>query len=108
MINFQGPAFITFTHEFLLPWEKRAFRQVLMNPTENIEITPSPSFIDDPFYFMPPYTPVIEQENRGWRTIREGTAKGRLIGGHIRSLLCLAGTEYWPSMKDKLLFLEED
>ena len=31
---------------------------------------------------------------------------GTLVGGNIRCLLKLAGTEYWPNMQDKILLLE--
>ena len=32
--------------------------------------------------------------------------KGILVGGNIRCLLKLAGTEYWPDMHGKILLLE--
>ena len=32
--------------------------------------------------------------------------KGTLVGGNIRCLTKLAGTPFWPDMKDKILFLE--
>ena len=32
--------------------------------------------------------------------------EGILVGGNIRCLLKLAGTEYWPDMTEKILFLE--
>lgn len=32
--------------------------------------------------------------------------KGIVVGGNIRCLLKLAGTPYWPNMKDKILLLE--
>jgi len=45
-------------------------------------------------------------KNSEWKTIREGTAEGRLIGGNIGSLMKAAGTEYFPNLNDKILFLE--
>jgi muramoyltetrapeptide carboxypeptidase len=30
------------------------------------------------------------------------------VGGNIGTLLLLAGTAYWPSMKNKILFIEDD
>ena len=108
LVNFQGPALITFTHDFLMPWEVQAFKDVLMNPTETYTMKPSPSYIDDAYFYMHPETPVEEKPNPGWRIINEGTAQGRLIGGHIGTLLALAGTKYWPDLEGKLLFLEED
>ncbi|RPI68732.1 MAG: LD-carboxypeptidase, partial [Ignavibacteriales bacterium] len=37
----------------------------------------------------------------------KGIAKGRLIGGNLATFLSLAGTEYLPDMKNKILMLEE-
>jgi muramoyltetrapeptide carboxypeptidase len=41
-----------------------------------------------------------------WGCVREGTAFGRLVGGHLGSLLRLAGTEYFPDCHGAILFLE--
>ncbi len=40
--------------------------------------------------------------------MREGVAGGRLVGGHLGTLLLLAGTEYWPDMDGAILFVESD
>ena len=39
--------------------------------------------------------------------LRAGKAAGTLIGGHMRCLLKLAGTEYLPDLQEAILFLEE-
>jgi muramoyltetrapeptide carboxypeptidase len=108
LVNFQGPALITFTHEFLMPWEVQVFKDMLMNPSDTFELKASPSYIDDAYFYMHPETPVVEKPNPGWHIIKEGTAQGPIIGGHIGTLLALAGTSYWPDLEGKLLFLEED
>ena len=108
LVNFQGPALITFTHDFLLPWEVQVFKDVLMNPIDKYELRASPSYIDDPYFYMHPEKPVIEKPNPGWHIIKEGTAQGPIIGGHLGTLLALAGTAYWPDMEGKILFIEED
>ena len=41
-----------------------------------------------------------------WRTVREGRAKGRLLGGNIGVLACSAGTQYLPDLTDSIMFLE--
>lgn len=46
------------------------------------------------------------KKNSKWRSIRSGSVEGRLIGGNLRCLLKLAGTEYQPDFKDTILFLE--
>ena len=59
----------------------------------------------------------MDQENRnfavndGFWIINEGVGQefsGKLIGGHVRCLSSLQGTEFWPSLEDSILFLEED
>jgi len=44
--------------------------------------------------------------NSEWKTIKQGQAKGKLIGCNLSSLLKLAGTKYFPDFKDSILFLE--
>lgn len=46
------------------------------------------------------------RKNSKWKTVRKGTAEGILIGGNLRCLLKLAGTEYQPNLKGAILFLE--
>ncbi|MBN2334292.1 LD-carboxypeptidase [Candidatus Bathyarchaeota archaeon] len=107
LVTFQGPAFITFCHYFLMPWEVDKFKKILMDG-EAHRYTPSPTIVDDPFYWRHPETPVEETANPGWTIINEGVAEGRLVGGHLGTLLLLAGTEYWPDMKGAILFVESD
>lgn len=45
-------------------------------------------------------------KNSEYKTIREGKAEGRLIGGNIHSLMKAAGTQYFPDFNEKILFLE--
>jgi len=108
LANFQGPAFVTFTHEFLMPWEVDLFRQVTMSGNDQIEIMASPTFIDDPFFWKHPEELVKEQRNPGWGIVNEGEAEGRIIGGHLGTLLCLAGTKFWPDLNGHILFIEAD
>jgi muramoyltetrapeptide carboxypeptidase len=46
---------------------------------------------------------------RLWRTqtIRQGRARGRLLGGNLTVLTALAGTEYLPDFTSSILFLED-
>ncbi len=39
--------------------------------------------------------------------LNKGTAEGKIIGGNLSIFTSLFGTEYLPSMKEKILFLEE-
>lgn len=46
------------------------------------------------------------KKNSIWRSVRRGSGEGRLIGGNLRCVLKLAGTEYQPDFSDSILFLE--
>ncbi|MFC7394078.1 S66 family peptidase [Scopulibacillus cellulosilyticus] len=46
--------------------------------------------------------------NPGYLTIKEGVAEGKVISGNMGAMLSLAGTQYFPDFKDKILFLEDD
>lgn len=46
--------------------------------------------------------------NKGCIVINEGKAEGTIIGGNLCSFNLLQGTLYMPSLKDKILFIEDD
>ncbi len=108
LITFQGPAFVTFTHPHLMNWEVEEFKQTIMSTTATREIRSAPTYIDDPYFFLHADKPPQEIANPGWSTYRGGTAEGRLIGGHLGTLLTLAGTPFWPNLHRKILLIEED
>jgi muramoyltetrapeptide carboxypeptidase LdcA involved in peptidoglycan recycling len=108
LINFHGLAFISFTRDFLMDWETDIFKQITMKGTAPYRIQASSCFIDDPFFYLTPKKPVVKKENPGWTVVKEGEVKGRLLAGHLGTLLCLAGTDYWPEIKGHILLLECD
>ncbi|MCD4760180.1 LD-carboxypeptidase [archaeon] len=46
------------------------------------------------------------KENKGYEWLKKGKAKGKILGGCLPVILHLAGTEYWPDFKGKILLLE--
>ncbi|MCM1494877.1 MAG: LD-carboxypeptidase [Bacteroides sp.] len=42
----------------------------------------------------------------GYHFVQQEQMQGIVVGGNIRCLLKLAGTEYWPDMNEKILLLE--
>jgi muramoyltetrapeptide carboxypeptidase len=107
-VSFLGPAFVTFTHPHLMRWEVEEFRHMIMAATAPREIAASSTYIDDPYYFLHPEKPPQEVTNPGWTTYQGGVAEGRLVGGHLGTLLAFAGTLYWPDLRHKILLVEED
>ncbi|AJO18517.1 S66 family peptidase [Bacillus paralicheniformis] len=48
------------------------------------------------------------KQNSGPVVINEGSADGKIIGGNLCTLNLLQGTEYFPDIKNAVLFLEDD
>lgn len=46
------------------------------------------------------------KDNKGFEWLRQGKAKGKIIGGCLHSIIHLLGTKYWPDHKSKILFIE--
>jgi len=107
LVNFQGPAFVTFTHAHLMEWEVEDFKRATMTVAPRV-LEASPTFIDEPFYYMHPEKPPQGVPNPGWKVYREGKGEGRMIGGHLGTFLTLAGTNYWPELEGRILFVESD
>jgi len=47
------------------------------------------------------------QENIGWIPVKKGISVGHCIIANLETLLALSGTEYFPNLKDKILFVED-
>ncbi len=44
----------------------------------------------------------------GYKIFQEGEASGYIVGGNLSTLQLLYGTDYCPSFKDKIIFIESD
>lgn len=108
LVTYSGPHFSSFGMLKGFDYTLEYFRKCLMSD-EPYLVTPSAEYSSDEWF--------ADQENRhfiqngGLPVINEGRNKkisGKLLGGHVRCLSSLQGTEFWPSLKDCILFLEED
>lgn len=45
--------------------------------------------------------------NPAWSWVQAGRGCGQLWGGNLSTLLGLVGTPFWPSLQDRILFLED-
>ncbi len=48
----------------------------------------------------------VRSPSRGWTWLKEGLARGPLVGGCAESLQHLRGTPFWPDLEGAILFLE--
>lgn len=105
LVTYSGPHFSSFGmakgFEYYLEYFKKAVIE-----KGAITINPSQNWSDDAWF--------IDQENRnfiknsGPFIIKEGDAEGTIIGGNLCTLNLLQGTRFMPSLKDKILFIEDD
>ncbi|CDZ81245.1 Microcin C7 self-immunity protein MccF [Candidatus Rubidus massiliensis] len=105
IVTYSGPHFSTFGCLEGLDYVMEYFKKCLFDNSE-IDIKPSLVWSDDEWY--------LDQNNRkfmkneGHIFIQKGFARGTIIGGNIGSFALLQGTEYQPSFKDTILFLEDN
>ena len=108
MVTYSGPHFSSFGMEKGFDYTMEYFKKCLME-NEPYKINSSNKISDDDWF--------LDQENRnfvnndGFFVLNKGAngnITGRIVGGHVRCISSLAGTEFWTSLEDSVLFLEED
>ncbi len=106
LVTYSGPHFSTFGCLKGIDYIIDYFQKCLFAGMEEIPLFSSPSWSDDEWYlnqekrkFMP---------NPGYAAIHFGESSGTIIGGNIDSFNVLQGTEYMPSLKNAILFLEDN
>ncbi|MEK5255023.1 S66 peptidase family protein [Paenibacillus sp. FSL F4-0125] len=105
LVTYSGPHFSSFAMLHDNEYTTQYFRKLMMDNKE-ILVGPSKHWSDDEWY--------LDQENRvfirneGPFIINDGEAQGTIIGGNLCTLNLLQGTEYMPSLKNSILFLEDD
>ena len=105
LVTYSGPHFSSFGVKHGLDYTMESFLQAVTNDAP-YEVVPSATWSDDAWY--------LDQENRtfheqnGYLVLQEGEAEGKLIGGNLCTMNLLQGTEFMPSLKDSVLFIEDD
>ena len=103
-ITYSGPHFSSFQMEKAQDYQTKFFQKCVMQSTPYF-LEPSQVWSDDAWF--------LDQENRHfkeveWKVYNEGVAKGTSYGGNLCTLNLLQGTPYIPSLKDSILFIEDD
>lgn len=105
LVSYSGPAYSTFGQELYFDYTLDYFKKCLFEDTP-FEIKPSETWSDDRWYMNQKDRRLIK--NEGFLTINEGKTSGTIIGGNLGTLNLLQGTGYFPSLKDSILFIEDD
>lgn len=105
LVNYSGPAYATFSEKLGFNYTLDYFKKCLFSE-DAFQVSPSEKWSDDEWY--------LDQEKRnfikndGHLVINEGEAEGMILGGNLCTFNLLQGTEYFPNLKDSVLFLEDD
>jgi len=108
VVTYSGPHFSSFGMAKGFDYTLDYFKKCLFSK-EAYQVFPTQEVSNDAWFMDQgnrTFTP-----NEGFWVLNEGSENqltGKLIGGHVRCLSSLQGTKFWPSLKDCILFLEED
>lgn len=107
LVTFSGPGVISFAkpQPFEYTW---SYFEKMCILSEEVVVDSSKQYADDLYFLREDNDHRILKQNEGIKVFKSGTASGKVVAGNLQTLLLLQGTEYLPSMKEKILFIEED
>jgi muramoyltetrapeptide carboxypeptidase LdcA involved in peptidoglycan recycling len=105
VVSYSGPAYSTFGQELYFDYTLDYFKKCLLSD-DPFEIKASETWSDDEWYKNQKERNLIK--NNGFLIINEGNASGILLGANLCTFNLLQGTEYFPNLKDSILFIEDD
>jgi muramoyltetrapeptide carboxypeptidase len=107
LIGYSGPHFSSFGMLKDFNYIQEYFVKCLFSNLD-YELKPSKHWSDDLWFINQDKRTFIK--NNGFNIINyiEGDFEGKIVGTHLRCLNSLQGTQYWPDLKNSILFFEED
>ena len=105
LVTYCGPHFSSWGMRKGFEYSAEYFDKALTT-SEPFTLLQSKDWSDDPWYVDQDRRDFIE--NEGYWIMNTGEVSGRTVGGHVRCLSALQGTEYWPGLEESILLLEED
>lgn len=105
LVTYSGPHYSTFGMKKGFNYTLDYFKKCLFED-KPFRLDPSPTWSDDAWYANQKKRKFIR--NRGIQVLHPGKAEGTIIGGNLCTLNLLQGTPYMPSLKDSVLFIEDD
>src|SRR3990167_4852961 len=105
LVTYSGPHYSTFGQKLYFDYTLEYFKKCLFSDNP-IDVQPSEYWSDDEWYKDQNERKLIP--NKDWLLINKGNAQGTILGANLCTFNLLQGTEYMPSLKDSILFLEDD
>src|SRR3989344_1419818 len=105
LVTYSGPEFMTFGMLKGIDYILKYFKKCLMEE-KPLYVTPSKTWSDDKWWKNQEKRNFIK--NKGTFAINRGKVEGIIIGGNLCTLNLLQGTEFMPSLKGSILFIEDN
>lgn len=105
LITYSGPHFSSWGMKYGFEYSLEYFMKCCMSDSE-YELIPSKEWSDDSWYLNQEKRKFTK--NEGYWILNKGEAFGQIVGGHMRCLGALQGTQFWPGLDNSILILEED
>jgi len=105
LVTYSGPHYSTFGMHTGFEYTLEYFKKCLMSDVA-FEVKAAEEWSDDQWFLNQSKRLFIK--NDGMKTIFEGKATGTILGGNLCTFNLLQGTEFMPSLKKALLFIEDD
>jgi len=105
LVTYSGPDYAVFGQQLHYTYTRYYFEQCVMNDGP-ITIRQSPEWSDFLWYINP--NDRVRTPNAGLKVINKGIAKGTSMGGNLSTLTLLQGTQFFPDLRNTILFLEDD
>ena len=99
LVTYAGLNFSTFRKPEIKNYNIDYFKKCLLS-NKPYNVFPSKTFME--------YKNKIPKKNPGFLVINEGETKGKIIGENLCTMNILQGTEFMPSIKNSVLFIEEE
>jgi len=104
-VTYYGPTFSTLGQKEIDPYDMNYFLKTI-SEQEPFEIQASEFWSNDAWYINQTTRTLLK--NDGYWILQPGEAQAIGIGGHLGTFGLLFGTEFMPSLKNKIIYLEED
>lgn len=106
LVTYSGPHYSSFGQKLYFDYTLDSFKKCLFE-AKPFDVTSSTQWSDDVWYKNQDDRKLIN--NDGFLVINEGEkTEGKIIGGNLNTFNLLQGTEYMPSLKDSIIFVEDD
>jgi muramoyltetrapeptide carboxypeptidase len=107
LVTFSGPGVISFAKPEPFEYTWSHFEKMCMSG-ESVKVVPSYNYADDKYFLRKDDDHRIIKINKGIKVYKTGSVSGRVVAGHLQTLLLLNDTDYLEDVTGKILFIEED